>query len=469
MILKVQPRQSQVFHSKADEILYGGAAFGGKSYLMRIAAISACSAIPGLNVFIFRRTYGELEFNHVLGSGGFLELLGDLMSCGAVRYRSMKDFSFPNGSMIHLCHCQHDKDKLKYQGADLHWLLIDELTHFTEEVYRYLRGRVRLGGLKIPDTEDAKRFRVPFILSGTNPGGVGHAWVKNAFISRAKPFELVRQSEEEGGMLRQFIPALLEDNPLAEKSDPGYASRLIGLGSAHLVQAMRWGNWDIIAGGALADIWNNDIHILDPFDIPSGWKVDRGFDWGSSHPFAVLWFAESDGRPASIGGGKVQTFPAGTVFVIAEWYGWNGKPNEGLRMVSYNIAEGIVARDGEFPFRVEPGPADSAIYAMMDGHCIADEMSRAGCTWIPCVKGPGSRTAGLQRVRQMLYNARTGADRPGLYVFSTCEQFLRTVPPIQGDPYIDDTAKGEEDHNMDTLRYRVSGFDSGAVISPLRV
>ncbi|MFM7311527.1 MAG: M1 family aminopeptidase, partial [Flavobacteriales bacterium] len=123
--------------------------------------------------------------------------------------------------------CGRKKDKIKYQGAEIHVLLIDELTHFSEEIYRFLRGRCRIGALQVPDKYKAK---LPLIICGSNPGGVGHQFVKETFIDNCEPMEIRQMPAEEGGMLRQFIPAKLADNPTMMLNDPFYANKLIGLG-----------------------------------------------------------------------------------------------------------------------------------------------------------------------------------------------------------------------------------------------
>ena len=146
--LKLHPRQSLAFLSKATEILYGGAAGGGKSHLMRVVAIMLCMAVAGLQVYIFRRVSDDLRKNHLEGPSGLRAMLSALMTSGHVKFNDSKGiFEFWNGAKIYLCHCQHEKDMYKYQGAEIHVLLMDELTLFTESIYRFLRGRVRLGWL----------------------------------------------------------------------------------------------------------------------------------------------------------------------------------------------------------------------------------------------------------------------------------------------------------------------------------
>src|SRR3970282_1042106 len=129
------------------------------------------------------------------------------------------EIRFANGSKIYLCHCKDEKHRFNYQGAEIHLLLIDELTHFTETVYRFLRSRVRAVGLNAPG-EVAALF--PRIHCGATPGNIGHLWVKRMFVDFAGPMDVIRTPDAEGGMLRQFIPARLEDNPSMAVGDPLY-------------------------------------------------------------------------------------------------------------------------------------------------------------------------------------------------------------------------------------------------------
>ncbi|MDI3341607.1 MAG: terminase family protein, partial [Sphaerobacter sp.] len=220
----LHPKQRVAFESTATEILYGGAAGGGKSHLMRLAAITWCQWVPGLQVYLFRREFPDLFKNHMEGPGSFPALLGPLLAAGEARIVWGKNqIRFRNGSVIHLCHCQYPKDVYGYQGAEIHVLMIDELTQWTREMYTFLRSRVRLGGLRVPPW---LRHLFPRILCGANPGGRGHNWVKADFIDIAAPLAITPMPKSEGGMLRQYIPARLEDNPSLLANDPDYESRL---------------------------------------------------------------------------------------------------------------------------------------------------------------------------------------------------------------------------------------------------
>lgn len=367
---------------------------------------------------------------------------------------SENSIEFWNGSKIFLCHCQYEKDKYKYQGAEIHVLLIDELTHFTDSIYRYLRGRVRLAGLKLADKY---KGCFPRIINGSNPGGAGHNWVKAAFVDQG-PMVKVKQPKSEGGMLRQYIPAKLDDNPTLLNDDPDYLDRLEGLGNPALIKAMKSGDWNIVDGGMFDDVWHDQTHIIEPFAIPKSWHVDRSFDWGSSRPFSVGWWAESDGTEATLADGSKRNFPRGTLFRISEWYGWNGKPNEGLKMLAGDIAKGIKEREASLGVKVKPGPADNSIFDTQDGNCIADNMAAAGVRWERSDKSPGSRKNGWELLRGRLAESRKHPmEKPGLFVFSNCRQFIRTVPTLPRDESkTDDIDTDAEDHIADETRYRVS-------------
>jgi hypothetical protein len=459
--INLHPRQTQAFQSTATEILYGGAAGGGKSHLLRSAAIVWCSEIPGLQVYLFRRLSDDLFKNHMTGPGSFPELLGPWLQSGRAVYNGSKNnITFWNNSCIWMCHCQYEKDVFKYQGAEIHVLLMDELTHFTEYIYRYLRGRCRLGGLKIP-AKYAGMF--PRIICGSNPGGIGHTFVRRMFINCAAPMQIVSQSKKEGSMLRQFIPALIQDNPTLMNNDPGYLERLEGLVRPDLVKAMKLGDWNIVAGGALDDLWTEKLR-LPRFKVPAGWRVDRSLDWGSAAPFSVGWWAEADGTNAELPDGTVFCPPKGTLVRIAEWYGTpEVGTNAGLRLGSEAVADGIKEREELLRLQnwirghVNPGPADNAIESKDDdsSDSIGKKMRARGVHWKSSDKTPGSRKIGLQLVRDRLTNTLKG-EGPGIYFCENCTATFATLPVLPRDPHdLEDVDSKSEDHIYDEVRYRV--------------
>lgn len=433
--LHLHAKQGQALNSTATEILYGGAAGGGKSHLMRVAAIIWCSMIPGLQVYLFRRLYDDLIKNHMEGPKGFRTLLAPWVEAGLVKIVDV-EIRFWNGSKLYLCHCQHEKDRFKYQGAEIHVLLVDELTHFSEVIYRFLRNRLRKVGVAVPEQY---RGLFPRIVCGGNPGNIGHLWVKSTFVDSAAPMTIHKQVKAEGGMLRQYIPARLEDNPSLLEDDPGYEDRLEGLGSKELVRAMRHGDWDIVEGSYF-DNWSPEKHVVRPFTVPKHWTRFRATDWGSAKPFAVHWLAVSDGT--------LPAFPKGGLIVYREWYGASA-PNVGLKLDAEEWARGIEERSqGEiYAYSV----ADPAIFQQNGGPSIAERAHRATGGKVAFRPGDNRRVPGWDQVRARL----SGEDGvPMLCVFDTCRDLIRTLPAMQHDEHRPEDINSDlEDHACDSLRY----------------
>jgi hypothetical protein len=227
-------------------------------------------------------------------------------------------------------------------------------------------------------------------------------------------------------------------------------------GREDLIKAWRFGLWDIVAGGMFDDLWDQAAHVLPPFKIPESWSLNRSFDWRSSRPFSVGWWAVSDGTTAPNG----KTYARGSLFRVAEWYGWiSGKPNEGSKMLAVDVAKGILDREAQMGIkgRVRQGPADSSIFDTENGMGIAADVQKAGVRWERADKSPGSRKNGWERVRMYLKAARDKpGEEPGLYVFQTCRQFFRTVPMAPRDPVDpDDLDSTCEDHIADDTRYEL--------------
>ncbi len=343
------------------------------------------------------------------------------------------EIRFWNGSKIYLCHCEHEKHRFKYQGAEMHVLLIDELTTFTEVIYKFLRTRVRMTSIGVP-SDLAGRF--PRILCSSNPGNIGHGWVKRTFITGRQPMLVERMGESEGGMLRQFIPALMEDNPTLERDDPTYRARIKGLGSAALVRAFEKGDWDAVAGSFLEGVWDADKHIVKPFPIPSNWKTWRSLDWGYSKPYSVLWHALN---------------PDGVHYVWRELYGWGEKENVGSREEVSEVAkkiQRIQEHDARLGYEYRTNPADPSIFAKVGHeHSVAGLFRKNKVIWQPADAGARSRVNGAQQVIELLQSDR-------LFVFESCRHLIRTMPalmPDENNP--EDVNTKMEDHAWDALRY----------------
>jgi hypothetical protein len=486
--LHLHPKQWGAFLSRATEILYGGAAGGGKSYLMRVAAIVWCTAIGGLQVYFFRRIRDDLVKNHMEGPKGFRALLAKWADLGGVKIVD-DEIRFWNGSRIYMCHCKDENDIYKYQGAEIHVLVVDELTHFTDTMYRFLRNRVRMVGIDLP-ADYVGRF--PRILCGSNPGNIGHLWVKDTFVANAVPLEIRQQPKSEGGMLRQYIPARLDDNPSMAEDDPGYENRLEGLGSAELVRAMRWGDWDVVEG-AFFDCWSHEKHVITPFTIPRDWLRFRSADWGSASPASIGWWAvvQDDfdlprsadlrndfdlrsGRGAAISLGKgapsrygsrcaVLTLPRGAIIRYREDYVASG-PNKGMKLTAEQVADRIIDLEEVDP-RLSYGVLDPSAFKEDGGPSIAERINaklvrakmcafrQADNSRVPRSQG-GNKSGPMGGWDQMRARLIGDEGTPRLFVFSTCLNFIRTVPVLQHDQQRpEDVNTDSEDHIADETRY----------------
>jgi hypothetical protein len=356
------------------------------------------------------------------------------------------EIRFWNGSKIYLCHCKDEKDRFKYLGAEIHLLLIDELTTFTDVIYRFLRSRVRAVGLNLPDNLIGK---FPRVLASSNPGNIGHHWVKAAFIDNRTPLEAWQTPDEEGGMLRQFIPARLEDNPSMATDDPQYRARLRGLGAPALVKAMEEGDWNVVAGAFFSE-FSTERHVIKPFAIPKHWLRLRSMDWGSAKPFSVGWYAVSDG--------EFNEIPRGALVQYREWYGMQpGQPNVGLKLTAEQVADGI--RDREEPGeKIDYSVIDPAAFAEDGGPSLAERMSKRGVFFQRADNsriGKRGASGGWDMLRSRLVgDEETG--RPMIYFFDTCVHLIRTLPALQhDDARPEDCDSDGEDHAADQTRYSV--------------
>lgn len=453
---KLYAKQQRALVSPANEILYGGAAGGGKSYLARVASIVYSLEVPGLITYLFRRTFKEVLANHVYTPGGYLEMLRKLIEDGdCVFSKSDYSFAFYNGSRIQLAHSQYESDIYTHQGAQIGFLIIDEATHFTPSMVRFIRSRVRLGSMKVPDNWAGK---FPRIMYTANPGGVGHHYFKSNFVDFG-PDKVFQAPEDEGSMRREYIPARLVDNKVLMLNDPDYHQRLKGMGDTATVQAMLEGDWESLSSGGFADVWRGRYHVVAPFEIPSTWKIDRGYDYGSSNPAAACWFAESDGEEFIDGDGNEAWVPQGSIFQIGEVYFAN-KRHEGLRLTATEQARRIkqYEQDESLWGRVEPGPADNSIFSSEPGHTtVADDMAAMGIKFVRSNKSPGSRVQGVQLLRGRLEAAtKRPMEKPGFFVFNTCFHTIRTIPNLENDEKNrEDIDSHGEDHLYDVIRYRI--------------
>lgn len=432
-----QPKQA-IFMSRPEyEALYGGAAGGGKSDALIIEALRQVH-IPHYKALILRKTFPQLA-----------ELIDKSLNYyprvfPKARYNaSSHTWTFPSGAKIIFGAMQYTKDRTKYQGQAYDFIAFDELTHFTYEEYSYLFSRNRPNG---PGT------RV-YIRATANPGGIGHGWVKERFITAAQPMqpitEIIEWREPNGTMQQReqrriFVPSSVFDNKALLDNDPQYVQRLASMPEAER-KALLYGDWDSFSGQVFTE-WRNDsehyddrtnTHVIKPFEIPKSWTIWCAMDWGYSRPFSIGWYAVDRER---------------RLYRIREYYGCTGTPNQGVKMEPTAVAKEIKRIESEDPnlkgrqiYRI----GDPAIWGSQTGESIGDIMERERVFFD---KGEHSRLDGKMQVHHRLAFDDDG--KPMLYVFNTCKHFIRTVPNLVYDEKdVEDIDTDGEDHIYDELRY----------------
>lgn len=459
-VLHWQPQlgpQEALLRCPIHDALIGGARGGGKtdSLIGDVMSHAEQYGHDARGLFV-RQTYDG--FADLILRADELLLPLDVTATGNPK----RTYRWPSGANLRLRAVTREADAHKWQGQGLTWVGVEEITQWpTPRTIDLLRACLR----------SAAGIPVFFRASG-NPGGPGHNWVKARYVDPAPPYTPFYDEAQK--TWRVFIPATLDDNKILQQNDPDYWSRVEAAanGREDLIKAWRWGLWDIVAGGMFDDLWKIPIHVIEPFPIPSCWYIDRAFDWGSSKPFSVGWWAESDGTRAPNG----RTYPRGTLFRFAEWYGWNQKPNEGLKMLAVDVAKGIVELEKKFrdakliTGAVKKGPADTSIFDVENGNCIAKDMAAHKVEWSEADKSPGSRKTGWEKMRTRLKAClETPMEEPGLFIFSNCRQFIRTVPVLPRDEKRDpdDVDSNSEDHVGDESRYRI--LDKRHEITPVKL
>lgn len=427
---------------------------------------------------------------------------------------------WPTGEELLFRAIKRPADYWHYHGQEFPFIGWNELTKYpTPELYEMLMSCNRsgfrpqdhpltvdgdhynaTGELRFVEPEDrrARVYLLPEmpleVFATCNPHGPGHNWVKKLFINAAPMGKVVRR------VVNVFNPRTQQREDIVKTQvhlfgsyrenkylSPQYIGELEGITDKNKRKAWLGGSWDIVAGGMFDDVWDSDYNCLAPFAIPHDWRIDRSFDWGSSKPASVGWWAESNGSDVQLRDGTWRSTVRGDTFRIAEWYLTTGKPNQGLQMLANDIAAGIVERELAMGLygRVKPGPADGSIWDIENGNCVAADMARPvkvngrtmrGVTWTRADKSPGSRKAGWERVRAFIKNAhpvyiigrdgkpvRVPRERPGLFVFNTCTHFLDLFPTLpRSEKDTDDVDTDAEDHIGDEVRYRVLSSVTGA-------
>lgn len=436
-VWRPQPKQAAFMARPEYEALYGGAAGGGKSDALVVEALRQVG-IPHYKALIVRKTYPQLA-----------ELIDKSLNYYPRAYPRAKynasahTWTFPSGAKILFGSMQYTKDRTRYQGQAYDFIAFDELTHFTWDEYSYLFSRNRPNG---PGT------RV-YIRSTANPGGVGHGWVKERFVTAAAPMTTIWEDvswRDPGGQehtarqSRIFVPASVYDNRALLDNDRDYVRRLASMPEADR-NALLYGDWDSFTGQVFTE-WRNDpehyadrlhTHVITPFRVPDGWTIWRSFDWGYSRPFSVGWYAVDHDR---------------RMYRIRELYGCTGTPNTGVQWEPAHVAREIRRIEAEDPNlrgRKIYGVGDPAIWQSDGTESIGALMERERVFF---EKGDHNRIAGKMQVHHRL--AFDGDGLPMLYVFTTCRHFIRTVPNLVYDETdVEDIDTDGEDHIYDELRY----------------
>lgn len=416
---KPNEKQALALADQHRYVGYGGARGGGKSWFVRWKATLLCLNHPGIKVLITRRTLRELLNNHIVPLSGMLG--------GIAKYsKTDKRFSFFNGSTIWFGYCAGDEDLGQYQGAEYDVWFADEAGQFQENWLVQIDACVR-GVNGFPK-------RTYYTL---NPGGPGHGYFKRLFIDR-------RYTEDEHPEDYSFIQALCTDNLALMERQPDYMRSLQKL-PPKIREAWLYGRWDVYEGQFFEDFCDRPehyvdrqwSHVIEPFEIPGGWKIYRSFDWGYNKPFSCGWWAvDYDG----------------VAYRILELYGCRETPNEGVKWTPSQVFAEIARIEREHRWLMGKkiiGIADPAIWDAEMGESIADVAARYGVFFTP---GDHKRLPGWMQVHYRLAFDENGF--PQMYVFRNCKAFIRTMPLLQYDEHKpEDLNTDGEDHVADEVRY----------------
>ena len=428
---------------------------------------------------IFRQSYPQLADVQAKSEKWFRLIFPE-----AKFNRSKMLWEWPTGERLLLRHMGRREDYWNYHGHEYPFIGWEELTNWPDDgCFKSMFSCCRCSTPGVPR----------MIRATCNPYGIGHNWVKDRYRLHGDTKKMINitdavDSEGRPEPFRTAIHGNVTENKILLNADPNYVQTVIA-SAANPAMAKAWldGSWDIVAGGMFDDVWDAKVNIVDRFNIPVSWYLNRSFDWGSSAPFSVGWYAESDGTDLRFPDGKIMSTVRGDIFRIKEYYGWNGQPNQGLKALAKDIAKEIVEREiswglrdptGNGPLRVKPGPADSSIYDVENGVSIGMDMEKQirignnlhkGVYWTRADKRAGSRKTGWEAIRKMMAAAKSDEglprENPGFFIVGEENpQFLRTVLSLpRSERDLDDVDTTAEDHIGDEVRYRVRS--SGNVVA----
>lgn len=427
----LQPRQQLAedlaLSGDVFELLYGGAAGGGKSDWTLHHHYQLAKDHPGYSGLIIRRTFPELRRSLILRSWARFDR-------SLARYNvGDHTWYFHNGSVLEFGYCETDRDVFQYQSAEYDCVSVDELTQFeTDFVWTYLASRVRTTIRK-----SMAGMPAPHMTAGTNPGGVGGMWVKARWIDPVPPevintVALELESGEVRTIGRVFVPAKLADNRHVNRTQ--YRIALANLSDTLRAQ-LEDGSWDVVEGQYF-DEWDRERHVVDPFPIPEWWERLGGYDFGFANPACHLW--------AALG-------PDGQIVVYREMYG--NRLSIGEQADRIHLAERADPSNQKNAERVDVRVADPSIWTRTGaGPPIADQFNDEGVVFR---KANNARIDGWMRLRAFL-RTNEGTGEPGLVIFKTCTNLIRTLPMlVHDDKKPEDLNTKQEDHAADALRYLV--------------
>jgi hypothetical protein len=433
VVFKPNPGPQTDFLSASErEVLYGGAAGGGKSYAMLADPLHGLND-PNFSGLLVRHTTEELR--------ELIQKSQELYprAVPGIKWSERKSqWISPRGGRLWMSYLDKDMDVTRYQGQAFNWIGFDELTQWpTPFAWDYMRSRLR----------SASSMELGlYMRATTNPGGSGHSWVKKMFIDPAKYGEPFWATNIETGeeikypaghskagqslFKRRFIPASLFDNPyLAESGD--YEAMLLSL-PEHQRKQLLEGNWDVNEGAAFPE-WNRAIHVVEPYKIPSSWTKFRACDYGYGSYTGVVWIAVS---------------PSEQLVVYRELYC--------SKVTATDLADMILdaeAEDGTIRY----GVLDSSLWHKRGdtGPSLAEQMNMKGCRWRPSDRSRGSRVAGKNEMHRRL-QVDEYTEEPRLVFFSNCTNTIAQLPSIPLDKRNpEDVDTNAEDHLYDALRYGI--------------
>ena len=401
--------QTEFLAAGEKDVLYGGAAGGGKSFAMIVDPLRYCHK-KAHRALILRRSMPELR--------EMIDKSRELypQAFPGAKFREVeKLWNFPSGAKVEFGFLERDADVYRYQGQAYSWIGFDEITHLpTEFSWNYLASRLRTTDPEIQT----------YLRCTANPGGVGATWVKRRYI---EPSESNTSFTGTDGLTRKFIPAKLADNPYLA-NDGVYEQMLKSLPPIQRRQLLE-GNWEVAEGAAFVE-FDPNVHVITPFEIPISWERVKGIDYGYASESCCLW-------------GTID-MNDGTLIIYRELYK-KGLTGEEL---------GAIIGDMELvdPFSV-PGVLDTAAWAKTGttGPTVGEALVRAGHKLRRADK---NRIQGKIQIHEFLKVRENG--RPKLQIFNTCPNLIRelqSIPLSKTNP--EDVDTHASDHAYDALRYMI--------------